>query len=128
MDGAQSWEDYAYGPYRYTRHPLYLGEFGAALGAGLLFGAWPFIGVAIVLIGAGYVSAVYEKREYREDALYVENAARTRAFGRRRCGALKEQRARVDSQRVDKYRVSYPDLLTFFVLIAAVILGVRSLV
>lgn len=82
--GPETWSDYAHGPYRYARHPMYVASPLASAGAGLLFGAWPFIVLIPVLLGANCWSAIKEERNYRTNPLYVEYALRTRAVGRRR--------------------------------------------
>jgi protein-S-isoprenylcysteine O-methyltransferase Ste14 len=41
------------GPYRFVRHPIYLGFFGMVLANGILIATWPALAAAVILFAAG---------------------------------------------------------------------------
>lgn len=71
------------GPYSLVRNPIYLGMFGAILGAGLVFARWWTFLVAIVLFLIGnHVRITAEERLLRETfgAKFDDYARRVPAF------------------------------------------------
>jgi protein-S-isoprenylcysteine O-methyltransferase Ste14 len=71
------------GPYSLVRNPIYLGMFGAILGAGLLFARWWTLLAAMVLFLVGNRIRIHaEERLLRETfgAKYDEYASRVPAF------------------------------------------------
>jgi protein-S-isoprenylcysteine O-methyltransferase Ste14 len=67
------------GPYRFVRHPGYLGFFGWILSAPLLLGSWWAFLPSILSVGALVVRTALEDRTLREELPgYVDYAARVR--------------------------------------------------
>ena len=67
------------GPYRYVRHPGYVGFFGWILSAPLLLGSWWAFIPAILTVVAFFIRTALEDRTLREELPgYVEYAGRVR--------------------------------------------------
>ena len=67
------------GPYRYLRHPGYVGFFGWILSAPLLLGSWWAFIPAILTVVAFFIRTALEDRTLREELPgYVEYAGRVR--------------------------------------------------
>ncbi len=70
------------GPYRWVRHPIYLGLLLAALGTALVLGEWRGIMALVLLIAAHTLKA------RREEALMIRHFGRVYEEYRRRTGFL----------------------------------------
>lgn len=70
-----------HGPYRYTRHPLYVGEMITLIGAVCFSPSWAKLGILIVIGALQFYRAIQEERLLEEHIPeYTEYMLRTKRF------------------------------------------------